>query len=393
MRQILPALSILAASLISKSVLADEALAQCQQKLTQYSQSKGIKTETYSAIINGLSLRPQVVQQDRKQPEFEKTFIDYFEKRVNDYRVQQGRKLLAKHNTLLKQLTKKYGVPGQYIVAFWGLETNFGNFKGNTDTFNALATLACDGRRGEFFSSEFVAALKVKQQTGFARSKFKGSWAGALGHTQFMPSNYLSYGVDGDNDGVVDLFDSEVDALTSAANFLNKLGWQQNFRWGREVNINQSDLTYSGSSHKQPLSYWSEQGITDVFQRAIPKLAQQAQLLMPIGANGPAFLVYDNYHVIMKWNRSQSYALTVGILADRINGAGKLKNIPPKIEPLRTAQLMKLQSKLKSLGYNINGVDGRLGPNTRAAISAYQKDASLLADGYPNQEVFVSLSI
>ncbi len=201
--------------------------ATCVVTLQQKAKAAGISQQIIDTTVANLKYVPRVIELDNQQPEFTTTFGDYFDKRVTAWRVEQGKKMLAEHKSLLAKLTKEYGVPGQYIVAFWGLETNFGSYKGSMPVLDSLATLACDPRRSDYFTGELLQALTLKQQYNFADSKMVGSWAGAMGHTQFMPTNYRKYAVDGDGDGVADLWNSTDDALTSAAKFLQHLGWKQ----------------------------------------------------------------------------------------------------------------------------------------------------------------------
>lgn len=334
----------------------------------------------------------RVVELDRSQPEFVQTFADYFNRRVTDYRVSKGRELLEEHQALLQRLTREYGVPAQYLVAFWGLETNFGSYLGKIPTLDSLTTLACDQRRSSFFTTQLFDALELVDQYQLDLEQMQGSWAGAIGHTQFMPSVYRRYGVDGDGDGKVDLWGSIPDALSSAANYLKGVGWETELRWGREVSL-PGDFSYreTGIDNRKPLREWQRLGVRRVDGASLADVDLDAALLVPSGAGGPKFLVYKNFDVIMRWNRSQFYALSVGHLADRISGAGALEQQPPTSRGLASAEVEALQSRLKDLGFDPGEIDGQLGPATRRAIREYQHDAGRVADGFADQELLMGL--
>ena len=253
-------------------------------------------------------------------------------------------------------------------------------------TLDSLATLACDQRRSDFFSGEFVAALQLMQRESLEPADMQGSWAGAVGHTQFMPSSYLRYAVDGDGDGKIDLWRSEQDALASGANYLKSLGWQSGLRWGREVQL-PSDFPYQLAGQRdqrRPLSEWADYGVKRTDGKKLPIADVDAALLVPAGHSGPAFLIYDNFDVIMNWNRSELYAIAVGHLADRITGAGTLHDSAGDQKPLSKAEIELAQKTLNGLGYDAGPVDGVLGSATRRALREFQVANNLVADGYPN---------
>jgi len=308
--------------------------------------------------------------------------------------VDRGRALYAEHRALLNRLTSEYGVPGHYIVAFWGLETNFGAVQGNVPVFDSLSTLACDARRSAYFTDQFIDALRIVDRGDVEHDIMLGSWAGAMGQTQFMPSNYLQYAVDGDGDGRVDLWRSTPDALTSAANFLRGIGWQRGERWGREVLVPETlDFELTGRDGQQPLARWRELGITDVAGRPIPALDMRAALLVPAGQEGPAFLVYDNFDVIMRWNRSEFFAIAVGHLADRIAGGAALTRPPPEHTPITRDDVVRVQTYLADNGYDSGSADGILGPQSRAALRALQRDLGLPPDGFLSSDLIERLGL
>lgn len=389
----------LAATLIfsSSSVLASVTSpdwATCVANLQQTAKTQGLSQSTIDNTLANVKFVPRVIELDNQQPEFSSSFENYFTKRVTDWRVQQGRKLYKEHKDLLQRLAKEYGVPPQYLLAFWGLETNFGSYKGKMSVLNSLATLACDPRRSKYFTTELMQALKLKEQYGFDEKQMVGSWAGAMGHTQFMPSAYAKYAVDGDGDGKADLWNSTKDALSSAAHFLQNLGWKRDERWGREVSL-PSDFSYAylGRAEAQPLTKWAELGLTQTNGNPLSTPDMQAALYLPSGHTGPAFLGYDNFDVIMKWNRSTFYAIAVGHLADRINGAAGLKVKPPKMPNLSRAKVKALQSQLNTLGFDVGKPDGILGSKSLKGLQAFQKDNGLVADGYPSEATFKALGV
>ena len=378
---------------LSSQILAVEADAfrACLRDLQSEARQAGVSDRIVDGVVPQLSLQRRVLELDRKQPEFAQTFAGYIKTRVTDERVNTGRTLYQRHRSFLDQLTARYGVPGQYLVAFWGLETNFGSYLGNMPTLDSLATLACDPRRSDFFTSEFVTALRVLERESLNPEQMRGSWAGAVGHTQFMPSSYIRYAVDGDGDGRIDLWGSEKDALASGANFLAALGWESGLRWGREVALPPGfDFSLAGN-RPLALNEWARLGVHRADGSPLSGDGIEARLLVPSGHEGPAFLVYDNFSVIMKWNRSEFYALSVGHLADRIAGGQPLQRDPPAQNALSRADVVFLQEALASLGYDVGEVDGVFGPASRKALSSYEQDRGMVSDGFPDSDVLKSL--
>lgn len=366
----------------------------CVANLQERARTEGLSEATIQDTVASLQFVPKVIELDQAQPEFSQTFNNYFTKRATDWRVNEGRRLLKKHRALLDKLAQEYGVPPQYILSFWGLETNYGSYKGKMSVLDSLATLACEPRRSGYFTTELMQALKLKEKYGFDKSTMVGSWAGAMGHTQFMPSAYAKYAIDGDGDGKADLWNSTEDALTSAANFLQHLGWQRNERWGREV-ILPRNFSYENLGAKQalPLSQWAAQSVVQSNGLPLPAIDMKAALYLPSGHTGPAFLGYENFNVIMRWNRSEFYAITVGHLADRINGGEPLKVAPPEQPRLSREQIKQLQTKLNESGFDVGKPDGVLGRNSSAGIQAFQRSKNMIADGFPSPEVFGALGI
>ncbi|WP_133407316.1 lytic murein transglycosylase [Parashewanella tropica] len=383
--------SLIAFSLLfsSTSVFSQEAeFYQCLSNLKEKAIAQGITQATIKDSLDRVKPRPKVVKLDKNQPEFSATFETYFNRRVNAWRIQKGQALWKKHRKLLNQLTVKYGIPGQYILAFWGLETNYGGYKGKRPVIDSLVTLACKPRRGKFFTKELMQALKIKQKNGFSYEKMTGSWAGAMGHTQFMPSAYAKYAVDADGDGKADLWNSEIDALTSAANFLQHLGWTRAERWGREVKLPKGfDFSPIGQQKVYDLEKWKKLGVRMADGRPLVVANMKARLYLPSGHTGPAFLAYNNFKTIMRWNNSSFYAISVGHLADRIAGATQLVIQPPKLPRIPRDELKAMQQSLNALGYDTGKPDGIIGSRTIAALQNFQKKKGLIADGYPSDKV------
>jgi len=374
--------------------LAQEGFAQCRDRLATLAVARGISETTASTVLASVQPLERVISADRNQPEFVDNFANYLNLRVTASRVDRGRALYAEHRDLLDRLADRYGVPGQYLVAFWGLETNFGSVLGNIPVFDSLTTLACDQRRSAYFTEELINALTIVDRGDAEPAEMIGSWAGAMGQTQFMPSVYIDHAIDGDGDGRANLWQSTADALSSAARFVASLGWQAGYRWGREVALPANfDYALAGRDRPQALAEWRELGITDVAGSPVPALALDAALLVPAGSDGPAFLVYDNFDVIMRWNRSEYFALSIGHLADRIAGAGGLANPPPTTDRLTRDQMSAIQAALNGLGFDAGEPDGVLGPATRSAIRAFQSNRGLLADGFADAELLTQLDI
>jgi membrane-bound lytic murein transglycosylase B len=310
-------------------------------------------------------------------------------------REEGGRELLAEHEDLLERVQARTGVQPHYLVAFWGLETNFGSYFGKMSVPDSLATLACDQRRSEFFTSELIAALQIIDSGDIDLAGMEGSWAGAMGHMQFMPSVFLRHAVDADGDGRRDLWGSIDDAMNSAGTFLAAMDWQPGWRWGREVRLPEGfDYALAGRGNARPLADWAELGVTDTRDRPLPRLDAEAAVLVPSGHEGPAFIVYHNFGVIMGWNRSEYYALGVGLLADRIAGTGRLSVSPPDdAPPLSRDRIHALQEALIDAGFDPGGTDGIFGPATRGALRAWQAERDMIADGHPDRDLFRALGV
>jgi len=391
---LLPVLLILA--LAAAPARADERrFAQCLDGLRVQAANAGFSAALLESTLATARYEQRVIDLDRRQPEFTDTAANYLNRRVTDQRTAQGRELLQRHQRLLQRMARDHGVAPQYLLAFWGLESNFGTTFGSIPVLNSLATLACDERRSGYFTAELINALRILERGDIDVTGMVGSWAGAMGHTQFMPSAYLQHAVDGDGDSRIDLWGSVPDALASAGNFLQSLGWQEGMRWGREVRLPEAfPYEHAGLERRRSLQEWRRLGITDVDGRALPEVDIEAALIIPAGHRGPAFLAYDNFRVIMRWNRSELYALSVGLLADRIAGASGLRAPLPADAPrLHREQVLELQTKLGESGFDAGTPDGVLGPATRRAIQAFQHSRGMVADGHPDVGLLKAVGI
>jgi membrane-bound lytic murein transglycosylase B len=363
------------------------------EALRREAREQGISEATLDATLIGIAPLTRVVELDRSQPEFTQTFWNYFNRRVTENRVRQGRELLDKHRHLLDSIYKQYGVPPRYIIAFWGLETNYGGYMGSFQAIDALATLAYNPRRAVFFRAELIEALRIVDQGHIAPDQMKGSWAGAMGHMQFMPSTFRRHAVDFTGDGRKDIWNSLPDAFASAAGFLSDIGWRKGERWGREVVLpNDFDLSLAGLHTKKPVNAWAKLGVRQANGKPLPDGEIEGSVILPQGRKGPAFLVYNNFRVIMGWNRSIYYAITVGHLADRIAGLPGITNGHDAAHtPLSVTDIKTIQSHLNRLGFDAGPEDGVAGTQTNTAIRNFQKAQGLPPDGYASPDLLQHL--
>jgi membrane-bound lytic murein transglycosylase B len=390
----LPA-SLIASLFIAQAAIADDSgFDACILGLQARARAEHLPDWIVDQVLPDLKQQPRVLELDRRQPEFTRTLAAYLNARVTQARIEQGRRLLDEYAPFLHELTVRYGVPGRYLIAFWGLETNFGAYTGRMRTLDSLATLACDQRRSDYFTGELMSALALLDRESLTPDQMLGSWAGAVGHTQFMPSAYSRYAIDGDGDGHINLWKSERDALASGANFLAQLGWQPGQRWGREVLL-PADFPYeqTGLTNRKTVSEWRKLGVRLANKSRLPDSTLEAAIIIPAGHAGPAFLVYRNFEVMMGWNRSVYYALAVGLLADRIIGAVDLARPPSTDEAaLSRTTIEQIQQRLNALGFEVGEPDGILGPTTRSALRAFQKSNGMIPDGYPDSTTLLALT-
>ncbi len=347
--------------------------------------SKGVSAATFDRAFADIAPIERVIELDRRQPEFTQTFWQYLDKRVTPERIERGRAELAKHRTLLETVSRRYGVQPRFLVSFWALESNFGDYTGRFPAVAALATLAFDDRRSAFFRQQLLALLAIIEKDGIAIDA-NSSWAGAMGQPQFIPTTYQDFAVDFDGDGKRDLWNSLADVFGSSANYLASAGWQGNRTWGREVRLPAGfDFSLTGLEINKPLAEWQRLGVRKVNGHALPRVDIEGSIILPGGATGgPALMVYRNFRSIMIWNRSILYAVAVGHLADRLIEQGAFVTPRPVKEvPLSRAQVMEIQHRLGKLGFATGTPDGIVGPNTRKAIKGFQQHARLPADGFP----------
>jgi membrane-bound lytic murein transglycosylase B len=362
------------------------------QDFARRAQRQGISFEVVKAALTGIRYDADIVALDRNQAEFSKQLWEYLDSAVSSNRIGTGRAMLSRHAATLDRIERRYGVDREIVVAIWGLESSYGGFRGNTDTVAALATLAYDGRRGAFFEEQLIAALKIIEDGDIGPRAMRGSWAGAMGHTQFMPTSYLEHAVDFTGDGRRDIWsDDPSDALASTAAYLKDFGWTAGQPWGVEVRLPQGfDYALAGDGAKT-VAAWTRLGVRDMAGRQVPDHGR-AQLLLPAGARGPAFLTFRNFDVIKSYNASTSYAMAVGHLGARMGGAPDFTAPWPRGDrALSMAEKKELQQRLTAKGFSTNGIDGRVGPDTIAAIRRYQQAAGLMADGYASAELLARL--
>ena len=380
-------LVFLTTSVFANSQSFEDFLNQVRKTATE----QGVSKATIDKAFFGLTPNLDILKSDSAQAEFNQNFWHYVNKRVSQVRLNNGNDTLKQNASLLNKTSQKYGVPAYVLVAFIGLESNYGNYMGNENLVRSLATLAYDPRRSGFFTKEFIALLKLIDNNTIPLDA-KGSWAGAMGAVQFMPTNVIAYGVDANNDGKVNLWNDKEDIYASAANFLNKLGWEKGEKWGREASIPKNfDYRLTGLETKRTVNEWAALGVLRGNGSRLPKSNFKASLIVPMGHRGPAFLVYRNFDTILGWNRSILYALSVAYLSDRLNGNGKLtaKSID---EPLLSKEdVLQIQNTLNILGYDTGTPDGMTGPKSRRATRMFQSDIGLVADGYVGYELFQQL--
>ena len=377
---------------------AQPAFAQCQgaggfpdwlQQFRQQAAAQGISAGALAALDN-VRYDQSVVDSDRRQGVFSQSFLEFAGRMVAQYRMDQGRQLLKKHAGTLQRIEAEFGVPGPVLVAFWGLETDFGANLGDKRTLQSLATLAYDCRRPDLFRAELLAALQLLDAGDLEERDMVGAWAGEIGQMQFIPTQYVSTAVDYDGDGRRNLVRSAPDVLASSANLLVKHGWQAGQPWLEEVRVpaelawDQADLTI-----RHPRAQWAAWGVAKAEGSPLPADGMPASLLLPMGRLGPAFLAYPNFSVYTQWNKSLVYATTAAYFATRLAGAPKVRG--GNAQALSRDQIMDVQQRLQAMGHDVGGVDGTLGAQTRAAVKQVQMQLGLPADSYPDQAFLSAL--
>jgi lytic murein transglycosylase len=397
-RFVLVAASLIAAAVAPPARAApDPAFTAFLQTLWPEAQQRGVSRATFDSAVRGLEpdlslpdlVIPGRTQKQPGQPEFVQTPADYLKESSFTRLAERGRKLREQYRDVFARIEKEFGVPGPVVLAIWGRESDYSTHYGGRDAIQMVATQAYTGRRKDYFRDQVLWALKMLQD-GVPRSEMRSSWGGAMGLTQFLPSEFYKYGVDFDGDGKVDIWTSVPDALASAAKQLVGEGWERDKPWAYEVRVPSNvDCTIADPDRKMPLSEWLKQGFTLAYGRKAPArdLAEPASLLLPAGTHGPGFLIFHNYFVIKEYNFSDLYVLFVGHLSDRIADPRPFETPWKPVVQLRTAQLEDMQKRLTALGLYNDKLDGKAGMKTRLALGAYQKQSKLPLDCWPTAAV------
>lgn len=378
-------------SLVSTVFAQTSSFDACVKGLRQSVVSQGIQASVFDRAMQGVEPDPDVIKAFSFQPEFRTAIWDYLAGLVDQERVDDGRAKLKEWSKVLAEAEQKFGVDRNVIVAVWGVESNYGKIQGKRELVRSLTTLICADKRQAFFRGELLATLRILQSGDIPAEALVGSWAGAFGQTQFMPTTYQRLAVDFDGDGRRDIVASVPDALGSTANFLKKAGWIAGQPWGVEVKLPANYSGPSGRRNKQSLAQWKSLGIRPMAAVNLPETTQ-AGLLLPAGPQGPAFLVFRNFDAIYSYNAAESYALAIAHLSDRLRGGGVFKTPWPTDDPgTSRAERRQIQQALANKGYDIGEIDGLIGAKSREAISAFQKANGMTANGRAGQQVLKAL--
>ncbi|MDR2014395.1 MAG: lytic murein transglycosylase [Azoarcus sp.] len=372
---------------------ANHDFAACLDRLRTQAIQRGISKATFDTHAARIEPDLSVLESLDAQPEFKTPIWDYLAALVDEERVEDGRAMLEQWRDVLRRVEERFGVDPATVVSVWGVESNFGRSLGQRPLLVSLGTLACMGRRQDYFRGEFFAALKIIDDGHIAPERLTGSWAGAFGQTQFMPSTFLQLAVDFDGDGRRDLVDNVPDSLASTANFLQRGGWRIGESWGFEVNLPPGfDASIAGRRNKQPMSTWIGRGVKRANGEPLPAGGPDRALLLPAGKDGPAFLVGKNFDVIYGYNAAESYALAIAHLSDRLRGGGSFRTPWPTDDPgLSRAERRELQRLLIARGHDIGEADGMIGTKTRRAIAQEQKNLALEPDGRAGLRILEAL--
>lgn len=387
------ALSLLLPVTLAQAAPGDD-FGACLDRLQDKAQASGVSAASYARFTQGLQADMSVLPLLDAQPEFTTPIWDYLAGLVDEQRVADGKAMMTEHAELLRKVAARYQVDPAAVVAVWGVESDYGRITGKRPLLVSLSTLSCYGRRQSFFQGEFIATLKLLQAGDIRDSGITGSWAGAFGQTQFMPSTYARIAEDFDGDGHRDLVGSTADALASTANYLRKAGWREGQPWGYEVKLPAGfDPALAGRTKRRALSDWTARGVRRIDGKPIPSLDSKAAILLPAGAQGPAFLVLRNYDAIYSYNAAESYALAISLLSDRLRGEPGLRTAWPTDDPgLSRVQRKELQELLQQRGYDIGKADGMIGDVTRRAIQEEQRKRGISpADGRAGQKILKAL--
>lgn len=390
------ATGLLSAASIQIASAQTNSFAGCLAGLESQALKAGVAKHIYRQATQNLSPDLSILEKLNYQPEFRLAIWDYLAALVDQERVDTGLTMLKEHAAVLQRVERSYGVDPATVVAVWGVESNFGMTQGKYPLIQALGTLSCMGRRQDYFRKEFFATLRIMQSGDIAEERLIGSWAGAFGHTQFMPTTFERLAVDFDGDGRRDLMDNVDDALASTANYLKRNGWQTGQPWGYEVKLPAGFNTKGeGRRSKKAISNWASRGVTLVNGDALSNVAdgsKMAGLLTPAGPTGPAFLVFKNFDVIYSYNAAESYALAISHLADRLRGGSEFTTPWPTDDlGLSRAERKELQTLLIKRGHDIGEVDGLIGSKTREAVKVEQARLGMKADGHPGQKILKAL--
>ena len=350
--------------------------------------AQGISQTTLSRAFSRAGYLPDVIERDRNQTEFKRSLEDYLAIAASDERISTGRAMLGRYGSTLSAIEARYGVEKHVVAAIWGLESRYGARRGDVPVISALSTLAYDGRRGAFFEEQLIAALRILQNGDTTPRNMTGSWAGAMGHTQFIPTSYLDYAVDFTGDGRRDIWsDDPSDALASTAAYLAKFGWVSGQPWGVEVRLPASFNGPFGRGSTRSPAAWAAQGVRDMSGNVVPDHGP-ASIIAPSGRNGPAFMTFRNFTVITRYNNSESYVIGIGHLSDRLIGKPAIQGtFPPDANGMTLEDRKALQARLTRAGFDTQGTDGVIGSNTETAIRAYQRSQGLPETGQPSQEL------
>ncbi|SDX91219.1 lytic murein transglycosylase [Citreimonas salinaria] len=372
---------------------SDAGLRAWIEDFTPRARAQGIGDDTLRAAFAAVRYDPDVIRRDSNQSEFTKTLWDYLGSAVSDTRIANGRAALREHDALLRAIETRYGVPKEIVAAIWGLESAYGAFRGSDPVIGSMATLAYDGRRAAFFEEQLIAALQILQEGHTTPDRMTGSWAGAMGHTQFMPTSFRQLAVDWTGDGRRDIWgDDPADSLASTAHYLDKNGWVTGQPWGVEVRLPEGfDFAQAGRDEKRMPSEWARQGVLGVEGRPVNDYGR-ASVLVPAGHRGVAFLVFENFRVIERYNAADAYVIGVGHLADRLAGGAPFQGDWPEGDRALTRdERMELQQRLSAVGFDTRGVDGRIGPMTLNAVRNFQRSRGMVPDGYADPALLQKL--
>lgn len=372
---------------------AERNFSRCIAGLEPAARAKGVSAAGFRRLTANLTPDMSIMSKLETQPEFTRTPGEYVEMLVSQTRIEKGRKTMAENQAVFVAIEQRYGVDPYVVAAIWGIETNYGSARGSYPVIQATGTLACIGRRQEYFRDEFIAALRIVDRGDIPEAHLRGSWAGAFGLTQFMPTAFQRDAVDFDGDGHPNVVDSVADAMASTANKLKRGGWQAGMSWGYEVTLpRRFDYLQADKSIRKPLREWQAMGVTRAGGGRYPNGDAMAYLLLPAGAKGPAFLMTDNFKAILSYNPADAYALAIGHLADRIRGGGPFVTPwPEDMRMLSRAERSELQHRLAQKGYNAGAPDGRIGQQTKVAVREYQVSVGMLPDGLATGEVLEKL--